>query len=172
MPDRQAAPAEERETRAGNAPGGLEAIVRRVAAWRFFKFGVVGASGVPVNLAVLWLGQNWIFAHVTSGVLRLNLSLALAILLATVNNFAWNRKWTWRDRKKHVKTHRVLQFGQYAVASWVGIILQFVFTNLLVARFHYLVANAIAIVIASVFNYLANDLWTFGRIRLWLQGRP
>jgi len=50
-------------------------------------------------------------------------------------------------------------------------VLQFAFTNLLAAHFHYLVANAIAIVIASVFNYLANDFWTFGRLRLWLQGR-
>jgi dolichol-phosphate mannosyltransferase len=65
----------------------------------------------------------------------------------------------------------VVQFGQYALASWVGILVQFVFTNLLVTRFHYLMANAIAIVIASVFNYLANDFWTFGRLRLWLQGR-
>jgi dolichol-phosphate mannosyltransferase len=166
--ERPAAPEGQRED---GAAGAVEAFVRRVAAWRFLKFGVVGASGVPVNLAVLWLGQNWLFAQVTPDVLRLNLSLALAIFCATVNNFAWNRKWTWRDRKKHVRTHRVLQFGQYAIASWVGIVLQFVFTNLLVARFHYLLANAIAIVIASVFNYLANDLWTFGRIRLWLQRR-
>jgi putative flippase GtrA len=147
-------------------------LVRRVTGWRFFKFGLVGASGIPVNLLVLYLGQNWLFAHITPDLLRLNVSLALAIFVATVNNFVWNRKWTWRDRKKHVRTHRVVQFWQYALACWVGIVLQFVFTNLLAAHFHYLVANAVAIVIASVFNYLANDLWTFGRLRLWLQGRP
>jgi putative flippase GtrA len=154
-----------------HSPGFVAQLFRRVIGWRFFKFGLVGASGIPVNLFVLYLGQNWIFSHVGPDVLRLNASLALAIFCATVNNFVWNRKWTWRDRKKHVRTHRVVQFGQYALASWVGILVQFVFTNLLVTRFHYLVANAIAIVIASVFNYLANDFWTFGRLRLWLQGR-
>jgi putative flippase GtrA len=154
-----------------HSPGFAALLFRRVTGWRFFKFGLVGASGIPVNLFVLYLGQNWIFSHVAPDVLRLNASLALAILCATVNNFVWNRKWTWRDRKKHVRTHRVVQFGQYALASWVGILVQFVFTNLLVTRFHYLMANAIAIVIASVFNYLANDFWTFGRLRLWLQGR-
>lgn len=153
-------------------PAPLARLVRRVTRWRFFKFGLVGASGIPVNLFVLYLGQNWWFAHVGPEWLRLNVSLALAIFCATVNNFVWNRKWTWRDRKAHVRTHRVLQFGQYALACWVGIVLQFVFTNLLATYFHYLVANAVAIVIASVFNYLANDFWTFGRLRLWLQGRP
>lgn len=153
------------------SPGFVAQLFRRVTGWRFFRFGLVGASGIPVNLLVLWLGQNWIFSSVAPELLRLNLSLALAIFCATVNNFVWNRRWTWRDRKKHVRTHRVIQFGQYALACWVGIVLQFAFTNLLAAHFHYLVANAIAIVIASVFNYLANDFWTFGRLRLWLQGR-
>lgn len=146
-------------------------LLRRAAGFRFFKFGVVGASGVPVNLFVLYVGQSWLFGWIASDVVRLNVSLALAIFCATVNNFTWNRAWTWRDRKHHVRTRRLVQFTQYALASWIGIVLQFTFTNLLVAHFHYLVANAVAIVVASAFNYLANDFWTFGRLRLWLQGR-
>jgi len=149
----------------------LGTLIRRVVGWRFFKFGVVGASGVLVNLAVLYLGQDWLFRAVASDFVRLNVSLALAIFFATINNFAWNRAWTWRDRKAHVRTPRIVQFAQYALASWLGIVLQITFTNILVAYFHYLAANAIAIVIASGFNFLVNDLWTFGRLRIWLQRR-
>lgn len=103
--------------------------------------------------------------------MRLNVSLALAIFCATINNFIWNRAWTWRDRQAQLRTPRLVQFAQYALASWLGIAVQFMFTNLLVAHFHYLVANTLAIAIASVFNFLANDVWTFGRVKLWLQRR-
>jgi dolichol-phosphate mannosyltransferase len=53
------------------------------------------------------------------------------------------------------------QFGQYALACWVGIVLQLVLTKLLVSYLHYLVANLIAIVCASACNFFVNDVWTF-----------
>lgn len=143
----------------------------RVLRWRFVKFGLVGASGVVVNLAVLYAGQEWLFRAVGPERLRLNLALALAIFVATINNFLWNRAWTWHDRKAHVTTPLPFQFGQYALSSWLGIVLQVTFTNVLAHYLHYLAANAVAIVIASVFNFLANDFWTFGRLKRLLESR-
>jgi dolichol-phosphate mannosyltransferase len=55
------------------------------------------------------------------------------------------------------------QFGLYAVASWLGIALQYGLTLWLSNYLHYLLANVIAIVLASVSNFLANDRWTFQR---------
>jgi putative flippase GtrA len=144
---------------------------KRIARWRFFRFGVVGASGIVVNLSMLFLAQEWLFAAVESSVARLNMSLALAIFVATINNFTWNRAWTWHDRKMHVTTPIVLQYGQYALSSWLGILLQVTLTNLFAARVHYLIANAMAIAIASLFNFVANDMWTFGRLKMWLRRR-
>lgn len=128
---------------------------------RFIKFGTVGASGVVVNLAVLYVCQEYIFSAIAAPALRLNVSLAVAIFFATVNNFYWNRHWTWGDRTHHRDRHLVLHFGQYALACWVGTGLQFLLTNLFVLFLHYLLANACAIVIASVFNFLVNNFWTF-----------
>lgn len=146
-------------------------VVNRVLSWRFVRFGTVGASGTVVNLGVLYLAQEFFFNGISPERLRLNASLALAVFCATVNNFTWNRLWTWRDRRVHLSTPLGLQFGQYALASWVGIALQFAITNLLASRWHYIVANLTAILIASVFNYAANDLWTFGRLKMWLARR-
>jgi dolichol-phosphate mannosyltransferase len=53
------------------------------------------------------------------------------------------------------------QFGRYATASWLGIGLQYGLTLWLSHSLHYLLANVIAIVVASVSNFLANDRWTF-----------
>ncbi|MBW8076625.1 MAG: GtrA family protein [Gallionella sp.] len=128
---------------------------------RFMKFGTVGASGVVVNLAVLYVCQEFVFRAIEPANMRLNVSLAAAIFFATVNNFYWNRAWTWRDRQHHRDKHLLLHFGQYALAVWVGIVLQVILTKLLVLHLHYLIANASAIVLASVFNFLVNNFWTF-----------
>lgn len=133
---------------------------------RFIKFGIVGASGVVVNLTVLYVGQEYLFTEVAQQTLRLNLSLALAIFIATISNFFWNRRWTWHDRKEHRTVPVVVQFGQYALACWVGIVVQIGLTNLFALFLYYMLANLIAVVIASLFNFVANDFWTFGRMKI------
>jgi putative flippase GtrA len=134
---------------------------------RYIKFGTVGASGAVVNLAVLYVAREYLLSFVEPQPVRLNAALAVAIFFATINNFTWNRIWTWADRKHHhLDKHVIYQFGQYALACWVGIALQVVFTNILALRLHYLVANLIAIVAASIFNFVVNDLWTFGRLKV------
>jgi putative flippase GtrA len=136
-----------------------------LTAWffkrRFMRFGTVGASGVVVNLAVLYTCQEFLLRAIESQAIRLDLSLAVAIFVATVNNFYWNRFWTWGDRAHHPDKHLVLHFGQYALACWVGIVLQVVLTKLFVMYVYYIIANAAAIVLASVFNFLVNNFWTF-----------
>lgn len=139
----------------------LGAILRH----RFIKFGSVGFSGTLVNLGVLYVAQEFIFSWVDSSATRLNLSLALAIFCATLNNFTWNRLWTWGDRRESWDKNLFVQFGQYFVTSWFSIVMQFVFTNILVRFFYYLIANLIAIGLAGVFNYLVNNVWAFGNNR-------
>lgn len=140
--------------------------------YRFIKFGIVGASGVVVNLTVLYIGHEYIFHAIESSYRKPYLSLALAISLATLNNFTWNRLWTWADRVRtleagevHPVSLRVLsmEFGQYVTASAFGSALQYVLTLLLSNSMDYRLANIIAIAAASVSNFLANDRWTFKR---------
>jgi 4-amino-4-deoxy-L-arabinose transferase-like glycosyltransferase/putative flippase GtrA len=137
---------------------------RRALAYRFIRFGTVGASGTVVNLATLYLAQEYLFVSVASDETRLNLSLALAIFIATLNNFGWNRLWTWHDRTHHHTRPLIFQFIQYSTACWISIVIQFALTRLLATQMHYLPANLIAILSASVFNYFINDRWTFSRL--------
>jgi putative flippase GtrA len=144
----------------------LASLFRRVFSRRFLKFGTVGASGTVVNLGVLYLGQEFIFNAVQQQQIKLNLSLALAIFLATVNNFFWNRLWTWMDRKQLHHKPWLVQFWQYTLACGLSIALQIVFTNLLAPHFYYQIANLIAIGLTSILNFVLNDIWTFGRMKL------
>ena len=147
----------------------LASLFRRIFSRRFLKFGTVGASGTVVNLGILYLGQEHLFRDMQPTQLKLNLSLALAIFLATVNNFFWNRLWTWADRKQHHHKSWLAQFWQYTLACWLSIALQIVFTNLLAPHFYYQIANLIAIAMTSVLNFVLNDIWTFGRLKLMRQ---
>lgn len=136
-------------------------VHRVLARWRYIKFGLVGASGTVVNLVVLYLCQEFLLATISSGEQRLYASLAIAILLATLNNFAWNRLWTWRDRQAEFHGGIATQFVRYGLASWLGTSVQYILTLWLAQHVHYLLGNVMAIVLASVINYFANDWWTF-----------
>lgn len=142
--------------------------------YRYIKFGIVGASGTVVNLAVLHFGHEFLFNEIESGYNKPYFSLVLAIALATLNNFTWNRLWTWSDRVKTLEAGEVqpislrllsMEFGQYVTASAFGSGMQYVLTLLLSGSMDYRLANIIAILAASVSNFLANDRWTFKRHR-------
>jgi putative flippase GtrA len=133
----------------------------KVLKHRFMKFGTVGLSGTIINLVMLYINQEYIFQHIKSEETRLHLSLSGAIFVATLSNFLWNRRWTWDERKGKTRHGFLVQLGQYFLASGLAICIQYVFT-ILFARFtHYLLANIMAVIIAAVFTYLVNDVWTF-----------
>jgi len=139
----------------------FESILRTILGLRFVKFGIVGFSGTIVNLAVLYFCQEFLLRSIHLEAQRLSYSLAAAIFLATINNFLWNRFWTWADRKGKTTHGFLVQMGQYFMASWLSIALQFVITKLAAQFTHYMVANVMAIVLAAVVTYLLNDVWTF-----------
>lgn len=155
----------------------LVALIEWLKGFRYIKFGLVGASGTVVNMTVLFLAQEVLFAAIAAPRSRLYASLALAITVSTVNNFTWNRLWTWADRRLDAtaaapgafsaagQASLLGQFGRYTLASWLGIALQYGLTLWLSHTLHYLLANGIAILIASVSNFLFNDYWTFRRRR-------
>jgi putative flippase GtrA len=145
-----------------------------IERYRYLKFGIVGASGTVVNLAVLHLGHEYLFNAIEASYKKPYFSLALAIALATLNNFTWNRLWTWSDRVRSLEAQESqpvrlrllgMEFGQYVTASAFGSALQYVLTMLLSGSMDYRIANIVAIIAASVSNFLANDRWTFKRHR-------
>lgn len=149
-----------------------EALISRLpprlqpmARWRFIKFGLVGASGTVINIAVLYVAQEYLLRSIQDFHSRLNYSIALAITVATISNFYWNRRLTWRDRGHHIPQSALLLFFKYVMAAALSIVIQSLLTKWLATYLHYIVANLVAIVMASVANFVANDRLTFRRHR-------
>ena len=148
-------------------------ILRWIERYRYIKFGIVGASGTVVNLVVLSLGHEYIFNTIEANYQKPYFSLALAITLATINNFTWNRLWTWADRVRQLEAEEAqqpvslrllgIEFGQYVTASAFGSGIQYVLTLLLSSSMDYLIAKIVAILADSVSIFFANDRWTFKR---------
>lgn len=122
---------------------------------RYIRFGIVGASGVVVDMAALFL-----LADPKMLALNLSLTKALAAEIAIVNNFAWNEYWTFGDisaAQNHWRA-RVARFAKFNLICLAGIGLSILLLNIQV-RFvavNVYVANLIAIVIVSFWNFGMN----------------
>ena len=134
-----------------------------MARWRFVKFGAVGASGTVINIAVLYLCQEFLLLQIADFHARLNYSIAIAITLATISNFYFNRRLTWRDRQLEASPGVMVLFFKYVAAAGVSIVIQSLMTKWLSLYLHYILANLVSIGVSSIFNFVANDRLTFRR---------
>ena len=141
----------------------LPVKLQPMARWRFVKFGAVGASGTVINIAVLYACQEFLLLQIADFHARLNYSIGIAITLATISNFYFNRRLTWRDRQVEASPPVLVLFFKYVAAAGVSIAIQSLMTKSLSLYLHYIVANLVAIGVSSIFNFVANDRLTFRR---------
>lgn len=131
----------------------VRAGIRKPASWaQLVRFGLVGASGYVVNLAVYTAALHG------AGV-DFRVASAIAFLVAVLNNFFWNRRWTFRARDGHAG-FQAARFFVVSVAAWafsLGV-LQLLVVELDVQK---VAAQAVAIVVATPLNFLGNKLWSF-----------
>lgn len=141
-------------------------IIERLTGYRFIKFAIVGSSGTIINIVMLFINQEIIFKDLNPYETRLKLSLAIAIFIATVNNYIWNRLWTWKDRKRRQWQGFFIQMAQYFLSCSFAIAVQYIITIMFSKFMNYMLANMISIVISAILVYLINDLWTFAKRNL------
>lgn len=120
---------------------------------RFLRFGLVGLSGLAVDMAALYL-----FYEVVG--LGLTRSAILAAELAIVNNFYWNDIWTFRDIAKQQRgwQRMVKRFLKFNLICIMGLILKILLLNVFFNGLHvnaYL-ANLLAISIVTFWNFWIN----------------
>ena len=124
---------------------------------RWLKFNAVGGLGIGVQLAVL-LGLKSGF-H-----LGYLLATALAVEAAVLHNFLWHERYTWADRVQpswRKSLPRLLRFN--LTTGGVSIAGNLVLMKVMVGLGHvnYLAANAVAIALCSLVNFLLSEEWVF-----------
>lgn len=126
---------------------------------RFVRFGVVGASGVVVNQGLLMLLHGQLAAP-------LLLSSVTAIEVSIITNFVLNHVWTWRlSLRVPGLVRRCLQYHAAAVmAAFAGNVIVLM-TLVELFGVDYRIANLLGIVVGTVINFTAGELWIFRRGR-------
>ncbi len=123
---------------------------------RFIKFIVVGGSGVVVNLGTYTL---------LTRLLHMNEYGAQAIAFETsvISNFLFNNFFTFADRRANRVSNLLGKFIKFNLISLAGYGIQAASLWLFhfVIGWNDIVANGIGIIIATLWNYLLNMLWTW-----------
>jgi dolichol-phosphate mannosyltransferase len=119
---------------------------------QFVRYGVVGASGYVVNLAIFALA-----VHALS--VDYKVAAVLAFLVSVANNFWWNRHWTFGAGDGHAG----FQAARFLIVSAGAFAVSYLLLVLLVevAGLAKVPAQAIAIVAATPFAFLGQKLWSF-----------
>ena len=119
---------------------------------RFFRFGLVGFSGVFVDMTVFYILRTILGLGLTR-------STILSAEVAVINNFLWNDFWTFGDISKRQpgKRQRLKRLLKFNIICLAGIVLQTLIVNLLFAiGINAYVSKLIAIAFVTVWNFWLN----------------
>jgi len=120
----------------------------------FFKYSVVGSTGVIVNMGLL------IILTRPFGV-ALEYASPLAIELSIISIFILNNVWTFRSRS--IKSTLLKRFIRFHIVAFSAGFVNYV----ILLSLHYglgfmdIVANLIGIAAATLVNYVLNSRWTW-----------
>jgi putative flippase GtrA len=134
---------------------------------QFIKFCIVGVSGTFIDFTLLNI------------LLTQNVSLPVAgsasFIAAVINNYLWNKLWTFQNAPKK---NNALQLAQFALISTLGLAIRIPTLYLgsltpttpleslgvspeAAKTILYNLTAALAITITLTWNYFANKAWTF-----------
>lgn len=149
----------------------------RLARARIIKFGVVGVSGVAVNLLVAGAVSDLMQREGLSPESATPAALVAGIVVSIFTNFLFNDGWTWADQRG--RDGWLARCRKFYLTSAGAAVLQWAMSLLMhhfyqpTEGFWFLdadglrlkVAACVAIVIAMPVNFLVNHFWTFRRAR-------
>ena len=134
----------------GKKVGGFSLFAKQAV-----KYYSVGASGVLVNLGILYALTDfagfWYFA-----------SQVIAISVSISSNFLFNRFWTFSGSIENQRNS--IMYVKFLIVSLIGMGIQLGITSALVegAAVYYMYAAGVGIAIPGAINYVVNRRWTFG----------
>jgi dolichol-phosphate mannosyltransferase len=127
--------------------------VRKGHNWlQLLRFGAVGASGYLLNLAVF-------AACVHLLAIDYRLAFVVAFVISVVNNFWWNRHWTFDAKHEHP----IFQGTRFLAVSVLSQAFAYAMLVALVngPGLAKVVAQAVAVATATPLSFVGQKLWSF-----------
>ena len=119
---------------------------------KFFKFGIVGFSGVFVDFSITWLTKE------KFGIPKY-VANAIGFTSAATTNYFLNRIWTFESTNPKV----MVEYGEFLAISLIGLAINTAILYLLVSKFklNFYVSKIFAIGVVTIWNFFANAYITF-----------
>ncbi len=120
---------------------------------QFVKFGIVGASGAVVSFVGFHVLLHFKF--------DLTLAFSIGFICGGVNNYWWNRRWTFRS-----SGHLGRELAQFLAVSCIALVLGILITKYLDSRLGlFYLRNSLIWLCGTVggmgVNFFVNKYWTF-----------
>jgi putative flippase GtrA len=141
---------------------------------RFFRFAVVGVSGTIVDFSIFNL------LSVAAGFPVIPSSIA-SFTVAVINNFIWNRQWTYPESKEKPLSDQLIKFS---IVSILGLLIRtplfaliekplILLISVYVGQKLFIdptiighnIALALVIIVVLFWNYFVNRIWTYKDIK-------
>lgn len=155
---------------------------------RFMKFAFVGISGAIVDFGTVIILQATVFPPNSTA--NVAIATTIAFIAAIINNFFWNRYWTYPDSRSRSVKRQMMQFAIISVIGWLGrtiwialahdpigqLLMPYVLPLIRIIRPTYvpsitaaakigtLAAQLVGVVVVMVWNFFANRYWTYNDI--------
>jgi putative flippase GtrA len=129
----------------------------RTVLLRWLKFNLVGGIGIAVQFVALVLLKSVFHFHYLA-------ATAVAVEAAVVHNFVWHEQFTWSDRVQASWRRSLPRFARFNLTTGaVSILGNLALMKVMVGYggMNYLLANALAIALCSLANFLVSEQWVF-----------
>ena len=129
-------------------------IIDKLLISKFLKFGIVGCSGMIIDLGITYLCKE---------ILRINkfISNGIGFILAATSNYFLNRIWTFNSQSEEIG----VQYIQFMIVSSIGLAINslslYFFNEKL--KWNFYLSKLVAIGITTIWNFFGNLLFTFAQ---------
>ena len=117
---------------------------------KFLKFIIVGFTGMVVDFSITILLKEKLKIH-------RYIANSAGFVLAASSNYLFNRLWTFESNNPKI----LVEYSTFFIISVIGLIINNLVIYLLEKKLKFYFAKFVAIMVTSVWNFLANYYLNF-----------
>jgi len=119
---------------------------------KFFKFGIVGFSGVFIDFGTTYICKEWLK-------IQKYVANSIGFTVAASSNYILNRTWTFKSQDPDIAT----EYTEFLIISLVGLGIANLIVWLVHSRFkqNFYLSKLFAIGVVTIWNFFANYYITF-----------
>ena len=117
---------------------------------KFLKFGIVGFSGLIIDFTLTYLLKERLKVH-------RYISNSIGFTIAASSNYLLNRIWTFDSSNPKI----ISEYASFIIISAIGLGINNLFLYIFEKKMNFYPAKLCAIVVTTLWNFLANYYLTF-----------